>query len=194
MDITNNFNKLDTSIQNRIEQEEKYIQDIQSGLVKIIRDLHSCHDSLLDELRDGTLSNEKRDELANLIAATDDRITRFAHAEHIPVADTRTRTRKNPFRRSFWETPRPVPVGVPVTTTYKADPDETHSNKSVDGSNRSMYGKEFPTQNSSDTSELNKSKSENVNENYIGKTYNMDTDTIEHHFGGTRRRRRRTRR
>lgn len=180
MDINNNFNKLDTSIQKRIEQEEKYIQDIQSGLVKIIKDLHSCHDSVLDELRNGTLSNEKRDELADLIAATDDRIARFANAEPIPVADTRARTRKNPFR-SFWGTP-PVAVGRPVlrqldqhlsTQDENTNPVEIDENyfKNVN----SPYSQYTPPDSGAHVTEV----------------YDLDEKKTKYHVGGTRRRRRR---
>ena len=120
--INNNFNALDTSIKQRIGQEEKYIHDIQSGLVKIIRDLHSCHDSVMTQLREVTLTHEKRDELADLIAVTDDRLARMAHVESIQVANTQPQQKTmNPFNSKFWKTPQSIPIGLPVTTTYSAE-------------------------------------------------------------------------
>lgn len=180
MDLVNKkFNELDKSIKQRIGQEEKYIHDIQSGLVKIIRDLHSCHDSILDQLRDGTLTYEKRDELAQLIAETDERLARFADAESIQLANTRPPNRLNPLRPDFWRTPRPVPVGVPVTT-YRAEHDPEINDHFSDNT------KSSPDMVEDYFSDKNKPHPGIADSHIINKG-----DKEEFAFGGTRRRRRR---
>jgi len=108
-----NFDRLDTSIKSRIDQEKHYIHYIKNGLVKIIHDLHSCHDSLIDELTSGKMSNAKRDELAELIESTDRRIRTFADYNDVPLAEVRPVNKNNPFRPEFWERPPPVAIRAP---------------------------------------------------------------------------------
>lgn len=125
---------------------------------------------------------KKRDELADLIAETDDRLARLAHVESIQVANTQPQQKTmNPFKSKFWKTPRPIPVGVPVTT-YRADDPEINVYKAEHDPEMNHFpdGKKEPDPLIAESNRI----------------YNIDKPERldDHYFGGSRRRHRRRRR